>query len=204
MKANEINPLGVFDIFAVPFNFKYERMDKYSTNFSCIFSIFYISFSIFFILFYLPFFTTRSNFDFKTYSLTYQLSNISSYMKSKIDFAYKFDCGKYNNKSIEDLLQVDIHLDYIYIFDTLGIQQRRRFETYNCTYNSDSRQFEKVNEVNGTNYKCLDLTDFVDINYKAYIEKYEIIISIKDSKMHYFSYINDYLLNNDCKLEYLL
>ena len=86
MEKNK-NSFMEIDMFAVPFNFKYQRMDKYSTIFSFIFSSLYLLFSMFFISFYLIFFFMRQNFDFKDYEGTEKNNDILNYMKSKLDFA---------------------------------------------------------------------------------------------------------------------
>ena len=207
MKKRENNFMGNYDIFAVQFNFKYKRMDKYSTGLSHIFCLLYISFSLFFISFNFVFFITKSNFDLKIHSLVDKSDNRRFYMKSKLDFAYRLDCGLYNSiKPLEDLLQVNITVSYNRIIDDYEsghsniLMGSNNFNTFNCTYNSDYKQFQKVNTIYNSNYKCLDLSELsLDKNY--YIENYSMIVSLKDSSVKNFYDINNYLLNNDCKIE---
>ena len=54
MKESEFN-CGDYDIFAVPFNFKYKRMDKYSTLLSFTFCGLFLTFSFIFFVFILLF-----------------------------------------------------------------------------------------------------------------------------------------------------
>jgi len=200
MEKNK-NSFMDFDLFAVPFNFKYQRMDKYSTIFSFIFSSLYLLFSMFFISFYLIFFFMRQNFDFKDYEGTEKNNDILNYMKSKLDFAYRLDCGEYVNiKPIEDLLQVDIKVNFYEYYDRIGMASPiyKDFSIYNCTYDNKNQQLKKVDK---SNYKCINLSE-LDINNKNYIfESYEMNVSLKNSSQKEFYYFNEFLLNHTCKIE---
>ena len=205
MKESEFN-CGDYDIFAVPFNFKYKRMDKYSTLLSFTFCGLFLTFSFIFFFFHFALFTSRSNYDLKIYSLTDYWEYMRFrhfYMNSKLDFAYRLDCGKYNtNKSLEnslDLLDVNIKINYINYNGYYGSNYSDYINTFNCTYNIDSRQFEKINTIEKSHYKCLNFSELSP--GKNYFENYEIIISLKDPTKSNFCFINDYLLNNDCKIE---
>ena len=200
---------GEYDIFAVPFNFKYQRMDKYSTGLSFTFSCFFLAFSFIFFCIHFALFTLRSNYDLKIYSLTdywdYMHFGVF-YMNSKLDFAYRLDCGKYNtNKSPEnllDLLDVNIKVNYINHNGYMPFNYSDYFDifnSFNCKYNSDYGQFEKINTIEKSNYKCLNLSKLSQ--GKNYFVNYEMIISLKGDSKSNFSYVNDYLLNNDCKIE---
>ena len=207
MKEKVINFMGDYDIFAVPFNFKYKRMDKYSTPLSLIFCNLYIIFSIYFIEFNFILFITRQNFDLKIHSLVDNYKNRIYVMNSKLDFVYRLDCWLYEStKPLEDLLQVDITASYYFIVDSPGpevntlFMNTKRFDIFNCTYNRDYRQFQKVDAIDESNYKCLDLS-VLSLGKNGHIENYSMIVSLKDSSEKNFYDINDYLLNNDCKKE---
>ena len=198
---------GEYDIFAVPFNFKYQRKDKYSTGLSCVFCQLFLTFSFIFSVIHFAHFIWRSNYDLKIYSLTDYWDYMrfrSFYMNSKLDFAYRLDCGKYNtNKSPEnllDLLDVNIKVNYINDNGYITVNYSDYYiDTFNCKYNSDYGQFEKINTIEKSNYKCLNLSELSQ--GKNYFVNYEMIISLKDYSKSNFSYIDDYLLNNDCKIE---
>ena len=205
MKESEFN-CGDYDIFAVPFNFKYKRMDKYSTLLSFTFCGLFLTFSFIFFCIHFALFTSRSNYDLKIYSLTDYWDYMrfrSFYMNSKLDFAYRLDCGKYNtNKSLEnllDLLDVNIKVNYIHHNGYLPFNYSDYIDTFNCKYNSDYGQFEKINTIEKSHYKCLNFSELSQ--GKNYIQNFEIIISLKDPTKSNFCSINDYLLNNDCKIE---
>ena len=137
------------------------------------------------------------------YSYTEQMSDKLYLMKSKIDFAYRIFWGEdYYIESIDHLFQVNINMNFLYIFNYDGYSQgfyqsKKYIDTYNWSYNREQRKFIKVKE---SQYKCLDLNDVYDYDNK-YFDFYQIIVSLNDSKKDSFYNINDYLLNKDCKIE---
>ena len=190
-----IKCLMEYDIFAVHFNFKYDRSDRYSSIFSFVISFIYITFSFYFIIYYLIPFIYRENYEFVKYSMTYFDPSIQYFIKSKIDFAYRLNCNNYI--LIDHLFQLNIRLEYIHQINEIGFPNIEEIFTYDCTYDNDTKHFKNVK---GSQYKCFDLNN-LEINDKTFIDNYKIVLSLKETYIQNFSYINDYLLDNDCKIE---
>ena len=135
-------------------------------------------------------------------------TDILNFKQSKNDIACRLEFKNNSNSSLtcEDLLDVKIKFIYSARNKTTGKRDKnpRDINTYNCKYLSQTNEFLKTNESSGIIYKCLDnLNETIRNVYNDdFFSYYEFTVSLRDSEKDNFTNINDFLLINDCKIEF--
>ena len=195
--------LKKFDVFGVPFLFRYRNEDKFPTSLGGItFILFAILVVAFGIYYFIPFFN-RKNFNVVYYSMNLQYTEHIKLKETKtaIAFGLESTIGEDGTKA-EDLLNLDIK--YI-IKDKKGNEKKNiTLSTHPCNYSDFYNNFnDSIDRLNINKYNCLDKTD--DIIEGIYTDEifsyYELSVYSKEDTSNNFDKINDYLLLNDCKFQ---
>ena len=197
--------LKKFDIFAVPFSFRYNNEDKYSTSLG---GLFFIAFCAVVtgvgIYYFIPFFK-RKNFSIVYYSMNLPDTEQIRLKDSKTSFGVGFECEVGNDGTkAEDIL--DLSLKY-YTFrkdkDGNKIKTYDVLSTHPCNYSDFYNSYNDSVDLLGMDaYHCLDKTD--DVIEGIYTDEvfsyYMFSVTAKNDSESNFNKIDNYLTDNDCKL----
>ena len=195
-----------FDYFGVPFSFRYQSEDKYSTSLGGFFFSAFCIFAVIVVIYYfIPFFN-RKNFSIVYYTMHLPSTDDINLKASKAAFAIGLTCdvGKDGTK-VEDLLNLEFeHINYRK--EKHGIKNKTRItlSVHPCN-NSDFYYYynESLDRVNMSKYLCLDKTD--DIIGGIYTDEvfryYEFTVSSKEDSESHYNKIDKFLISNDCKLQ---
>ena len=203
--------IRTIDQFGINFTFKFKGEDNYSTKCSLFFFLVFISFSTaIFIINSIPF-ILHQNFNLLYYTINLAYTEPIKLKESPTAFAIGLDCPidiKSNIKA-EDLF--DLQLYFItYTKDNEG--NRTKTPELIKTHPCDKRDFYNLHNdsfdfINIKNLQCLD--DVQIENHKIegiYTDQkftyYEFTLLSKEDTEEHFKKINDYLIENDCKLQF--
>ena len=201
------NYIKKFDLFGVPFYFRYKNEDKYSTSLG---GLIFILFSILFLIYEIYFFI--SFFNKKNFSIIYYSNNLAKTEKIKLNeskaaFAVGLDCEidkEYGTKA-EDLLDF---VSKFVIFEKShdGNQQKIKqvLSLHPCNYSDFYDNYNEQVDILGLNkFQCLDKTDHIieGIYTDEVFSYYEFSVVIKEDNSQNFDKIHDYLIRNDCYLQ---
>ena len=196
-----------FDLFGVPFSFRYQNEDKYSTSLGGFFFTAFCIFSIIIgIYYFIPFFN-RKNFSIVYYSMNLPHTEDINLKASKATFAVGLNCdiGEDGTKA-EDILNLKFeHITYRK--EKHGIKNKTRItlSSHPCN-NSDFYHYynESLDRVNMSKYLCLDKTDdtiggtYTDEDFRYY----EFTVSSKEDSETNYNKLDKFLTSYDCKLEF--
>ena len=197
--------LRKFDVFAVPLAFRYKNEDKYSTSFGgfifILFSILALTVAIYY---FIPF-ATRKNYSLVYYSMKLPTAERIKLKDSKAAFAVGYDCNTGNDGTKpEDIL--NLNFNYI-IYKKYSDGSRKKFPepltTHKCTYADFYNQYNTTFDLlNLKTLECLDNTDHVieGIYTDEVFSYYEFSVSTKEDSETNFNRIDEYLIENDCKI----
>ena len=197
------------DQFGVPFSFKYNSEEKYTT---CLGGIIFLIFCIvsvsYFIINLIPFFR-KDNFTLQFYTMNLQKTEEIKLKESKTAFAFGLTCSDDNiTKGVRELFDLQIHfLEQIKVNGN-KITNISNVTTHNCItddfYNIHNESFELLNF---KDLQCIDKKEFNENRLEGiYTDQlftyYRFTVSSKNKTEDIFNKIDDYLLQNDCKLQF--
>ena len=201
-----------YDFFGTPFSFKNKSKEKYSTVLGgIVFTLFYFISLVIFEFNIIPF-IGKKYFTLQYYTTNLNYTEEINLEESKIAFAVGLTCGidSITNLTAEELF--DLNLAFISktkFSNGTAIINKKNVPMHSCRkddfYNlhNDSFDFLNIKE-----YKCLDKEDIENNSLKGIFtdEKfsyYEFTVKSKyeDNETH-FKNIDDYLIQNDCKLHF--
>ena len=191
-----------YDLFSTPFNFTYKKKGKYSTKLGGLITVLYFLGIAAYLIFELVYFVKREKYELVYLEENMDSTDILNFKQSNNDFAYRLEFKNNNNSSLtcEDLLDVKIQFIHSKRNQTTGKRDKERtnITTYNCNI------FSKSNESTGTIYKCLDNLnqEIRNVYNDPFFSYYEINVYLRESEKDNFTNINDFLLINDCKIEF--
>ena len=198
--------LRKFDFFGVPFSFRYNNEEKYSTSLG---GLFFIAFCVVVVgvgvYYFIPFFN-RKNFSIVYYSMNLPSTEQVKLKDSKAAFAVGLECSTAKNGvKAEDIFNLLIRF-YTYRKDKEGnkIKTYEDLATHPCNYSDFYNNYnDSLDILEISKYHCLDRTD--DIIEGLYTDEvftyYEFTITSKEDSETNFQKIDDYLISNDCKLQ---
>ena len=198
--------LRKFDFFGVPFSFRYNNEEKYSTSLG---GLFFIAFCVVVVgvgvYYFIPFFN-RKNFSIVYYSMNLSSTEQVKLKDSKAAFAVGLECTTAKNGvKAEDIFNLLIRF-YTYRKDKEGnkIKTYEDLATHPCNYSDFYNNYnDSLDILDMSKYHCLDRTD--DIIEGLYTDEvftyYEFTITSKEDSETNFQKIDDYLISNDCKLQ---
>jgi len=201
--------LKKIDFFGVPFSFKYNYEEKYTT---CLGGIVFILFCIgclsYFIINLFPFFR-REIFSLQFYRMNLEETEEINIRESKTAFAFGLTCGDDNtNQIIRGLFNLDLQFYEQIKGDEKISRIITNVTTHNCNledfYNFYNESFEILNI---KDLQCIDQNIFNDHKLKGiYTDEvftyYKFTASPKNISEDNFDIINNFLLENDCKLQF--
>ena len=200
-----------FDLCSVAFSFKYMDEDKYTTSLGGLISIcFFIIGIIIFVINFIPFYNEQ-NFTLQDYIVNTDKTEEIKLNVSPMAFAIGFDCPVDSKTHIngEDLFDI-IGSFIIYTKDNNGNRNKdiKEIKMHNCNENdfhnehNDSFNLLKINELYCLDKNATNDTKLEGIYTDEKFTYYEFsLIAKKDTAEHYKK-IDDYLIENDCKLQF--
>ena len=204
MKAlNEF--LRKFDLFGVLLTFKYKSKEKYTTILGGIVTLLFIVLALIIsILNFIPFYN-RKNFTTIYYTLKLAETERIIFDKSKVAFSIGLNCWKaYDGTKAEDLFDVSYIYNYYIVENGTWKKNIDIMTKHPCTHSDFYNDFNKSfddNQVN--NYFCLD--DFSrpveGIFTSPPFAYYEFDVYAKNNSKILLDKIENYLIENDCKLQ---
>ena len=197
--------LRKFDVFGVPYSFKYKSKEKYYTSIGGFFTLLFIALALFFGIYnFLPFYN-KKNFTAVYYVLKLDKTEQVYFDKSKVAFSIGLNCWTgYDGTKADDLFDV-IH-KYIYYDVENGeyVKHTDYVDTHSCThadfYNEYNESFDNSKVYD---YQCLnDISKAMEGIYTSPIfSYYEFNVNAKNNSKKLLNKIESYLIENDCKLQ---
>ena len=199
--------LRKIDVFGVPYNFKHQDQEKYTTALGGFFVFLFICAALFMGIYYFIPFYNRKNFTTVYYTLTMSQTEQVSFSTSRTVFSVGLNCydGADGTKAT-DLLKVN----HYYVIKAL--QPNNKYEktfvnlnTHTCTkadfFNDYDETFDG-SEI--ARYQCLeDYSNSMEgIFTSPLFCYYQFEVVAKNSSKELLDKIEDYLQGNDCKLQF--
>ena len=199
--------LRKFDIFGVPFSFKYKDEGSFTTPLGGFFFIIYcIIFFVVGIYYFIPFYN-RKMFSIIYYTMNMANTDQIKLAESKAAFAVGLNCREdEDGTKAEDLLQLETKfISQIKTGEGKEIKNGGVISTHFCNYTDFYNRYnESLDLIGINNYQCLD--DKNNIIEGIYTDEvfsyYSFTISSKIDSQENFDKINKYLTRNDCKLQF--
>ena len=195
-----------FDIYGESITFKYKDEDHLSTVLGGLFTLIFYIFSIsYFIYSCIPFFNDE-NFNLLYYTVNLNDTEEVKLAEAPTAFAFGLSCDAQNENplyNISDLLGVKVQ------FRQKKNNFRKSINLHPCT-SSDFHNLhnETFYNWNITNFNCLPRDSLLNdkpagIYTDDKFSYYMIIVESKDpDNAEHNHFINDYLIENDCKLQF--
>lgn len=202
----------IFDLCSVSFSFKYMDENKYTTSIGGVVSIcFFIIGSVIFVLNFIPFYKDQ-NFTLQDYIVNTDKTEEIKLNESPMALAIGFDCPADSKTQIKGEDLFDLNVSFItYTKDDKGNRNKsiENIETHLCITNDFHNEHnDSFKLLNIDKLYCLDKkgekknTKLEGIYTDEKFTYYEFsLIAKKDTAEHYKK-INDYLIENDCKLQF--
>ena len=197
--------LEKFDSFGVSFSFRYKSEDKYTSSFGGIITILFIVVTLVIGIYsFIPFYN-KKNFSTVYYILKLADTEQVYFEKSKVAFSIGLNCWTgYDGTKADDLF--DVYHKYIY-WDYQNNEWVRRIDvmgTHQCTHDDFFNDYNKsFDESSINNYQCLDdLSKPIEGIYTSSVfSYYEFDVYAKNNSNELLNKIDNYLIENDCKLQ---
>ena len=199
--------LKKFDMSGYPFTFNYNSEEKYTSCYSGYILFFYIILALIFVILNLIPFGKNKNFSLHYYPMNLKKTEKLNLYDKSTGFAFGLDCREDSiTKQAEELFNLKIE----YKTRTLEKTQTK----YNFTDYHICKQEDFINEVSDSfeklklkNYFCLNKEEMRQYTIEGIytddsFEYYTITLSAKNNSNNLLEKINDFLLYNDCKLQY--
>ena len=198
--------LKKFDVFGVPFSFKYKNEGSYTTALGGFFFIvFLIILIVVGIYYFIPFFN-RKNFTIIYYTMNMVSTDQIKLSDSKAAIAFGLTCDvDEDGTKAEDLFKLDISF-YTQTKNREGktVKTGKQIPTHPCNYSDFYNNYnESLDLINIQNYQCLDDIDntIEGIYTDETFTYYRFTVSTKKDSSEHFNKIDRYLTRNDCKLQ---
>ena len=200
--------LRKIDLFRVSFSFKYMNKEKYATSIGGFVTFIFSGALIWiFVINFIPF-IKKKNFNLQDYIVNTHETEEINLKDSPTAFAIGFDCPVDSRTQIkaEDLF--DLNVSFItYTKDNKGNRNKAigKIETHNCNENdfhnehNDSFDFLKIKNLQCLNEKKEKLGGIYTDKKFTY---YEFSLMAKENTTEHYKKIDDYLIENDCKLQF--
>ena len=204
-----MNALQLFlkklDVFGTPFSLRYEGNIEYKTPLGGLFFIIYIVVGLWYAIYYFIPFINRKNFNIVYYTMNLPYAEQINLKSTKAAFAIGFDCNKGSDgTNAEDILKLEL----TYTTQTKnndGTKNREiiQLSTHPCTYSDFYNNFnDSLDYLNIDIFQCLDDNSHIveGIYTDRVFSYYTFIVSTKEDTQENFDRVNNYLTENDCKL----
>ena len=197
--------LRKIDPFGVPFSFKYKSKQNYTTSTGGLFLFIFIAFAlIVFVYYFIPFYE-RKNITAVYYTLILPYAERINFAESKSSLAFGFNCWTANDGTTADQL---LKVEFVYHQWKLEDNDYKRTITqlgsHFCTKEDFYNQFNETFEGSKIyNYHCLDDPSItIEGIWTSEIFSYlQIEVNAINKSQELLDKIDNYLLENDCKLQ---
>ena len=198
--------LRKIDPFGAPFSFKYKSKQNYTTSIGGLFLlIFMVAAIIVFVYYFIPFYE-RKNITAVYYTLILPYAERISFDESKTTLALGFNCWTGDDGMTADqLLKIDFKHIHWKLADNNEYDKTVTFlGSHSCTKEDFYNKFNETFEASHIdNYQCLDdpSVTIEGIWTSEIFSYYQIEVNAKNNSRELLDKIDDYLLQNDCKLQ---
>ena len=197
--------LRKIDPFGVSFSFKYKSKQNYTTSTGGLFLLIFIVLTLIaFVYYFIPFYQ-RKNITTVYYTLIMPNAERISFAESKTAMAFGFNCWTGNDGTTADQL---LNVDFLYHHWKLENNEYKRTITtlgsHFCTKEDFYNQFNETFEGSKIyNYQCFDdpSTTIEGIWTSDIFSYIQIEVNAKNESQELLDKIDNYLLENDCKLQ---
>ena len=197
--------LRKLDAFGVPFSFKYKGDNKYQTSLGGLFVVAFVGVALWIGIYYFLPFINRKNFTIVYYTMSLPYAEQINLKETQAAFAVGLDCytGSDGTNAVDVL---KLSLSYTTQKKEKDGSKKRKIitlPTHTCTYEDFYNKFDDSLEyLNMDIFQCLD--DNSQIVEGIYTDEvfsyYTFTVSTKEDTPENFERLNNYLLENDCKL----
>ena len=201
--------LNMMDFSAVSLSFRYKSDKEFGTYFAgIIFLLFFIISIAYFIINLIPFFK-KEDFTLQYYTMNLDSTEDIKLKESKLAFAVGLTCpDEITTKRIRELF--DFSLEFLEQTKVNGYKETKIYNVsaHQCSpddfYNLHNESFELLNV---KDLQCIDQNEFIDNKLEGiytddFFTYYRFTVSSKYSEENFYNTINDFLLENDCKLQF--
>ena len=198
--------LRKLDFFGVPFSFRYNKKEKFTTPLGGFLIILFTIISLYLCFYNLMAFIDRDNFAIVYYTMNIPKTEGISLKSSNAALAFGYDCSSYGRFKADDVF--DIEVRYIAYSKTLlgeYVKDKQLLSTHSCRhgdfYNLHNNQFDYLNL---PKYRCLDDNTHIiqGIWNDQIFTYYEISVLAKNQTKENLDNIEEYLFENDCKFQF--
>ena len=192
------------DVFGVPYNFKYDRHEKYTSAFGGLVVILFIAAALFMgIYYFIPFFN-RKNYTTVYFTLTMSHTEQVNFRQSDTGFAIGLNCWTGSDGTVaDDLFRID-HKFIYYKLEKTYKKNTNMLKTHKCTKADFYNKFDETFDGSYIyNYQCLDDNSqtLEGIFTSPIFAYYEFDVYAKNNSKELLDKIDFYLTENDCKLQ---
>ena len=193
------------DPFGVPFSFKYKSKQNYTTSTGGLFLILFLALAIIvFVYYFIPFYH-RENITAVYYTLILPYAERINFAESKSTLSFGFNCWNGSDGTTADqLLEVVFTYHYWSYVDNEYKSKITTLGSHFCTKQDFYNQFnETFDESKIYNYQCLDDPSItIEGIWTSEIFSYiQIEVNAINNTQEMLEKIDNYLLENDCKLQ---
>ena len=193
------------DVFGVPLTFRYKSKNTYSTSLGGFTMIIFFILSSILVIYYLIKFINKENFTTIYYTANIPKTDSIKLTDSMTHFTVGLDCQSNGRFKADDVFKVEVR--YVnYTKTTSGEYAKNKtllsthFCTHNDFFNNNNDSFDKLTL---HKFQCLD--DYTGSLAGIYSDQiftyYEISILSKYDSPENLDNIDEYLFENDCKLQ---
>lgn len=204
---NSLRPFKKIDIFGEKYTFKYKNHEKYSTGLGGIIFLILCLLGVTISILNLIPFCKRENISLQFYTVKQsETENIP--LDGSVNFAVGLDCNVDQTTHITGKDLFDLQFKFTKKYKEPRMTEERNLITIflneSSFYNENKENFDYLET---KDFQTLNLNDIQDLAIEGiYTDKIFSYISIsvisKESTSDHFEKINDYLLKNECRLQF--
>jgi len=199
------NFLRKIDLFGAPFNFKYKKHEKYSSSLGGLIIVLFTILTLTFGIYYLIPFLNRKNLSIIYYTMNLPKTEQIKLQDSKAVFAIGLDCDSNGRFKADDVFNLESRY-VIYTKNTEGgyDKDKQLLPSHYCKYKDFYNKYNtSFDYLRLKGYQCLN-------NYSQTLEGiysgqvfsyYEFSVNAKNTSKVAFDSVDEYLMENDCKLQ---
>ena len=197
--------LRKIDLFGVPITFKYKTEDTYTTSFGGFILILFGIVVVYFVANNLPKFINRKNFTTIYYTVNIPKTESISLKDSHASFSLGLDCTSNGRFKAEDVLTLEArYVNYTKTETGEYAKNKTLVPSHYCTYQDFYNiHNDAFNRMKLQNFQCLD--DYGPTLAGIYSDHiftyFEFSVIAKYDTFENFNNIDEYLFENDCKLQ---
>ena len=197
--------LRKIDPFGVPFSFKYKLKQNFTTSTGGLFLMLFICLTLIVAVYYFLPFYHRENMTAVYYTLILPVAERINFAESKSSLAFGFNCWTGNDGTTADqLLKLDFQYHYWRYVDKEYKRKISTLGSHFCTEQDFYNQFnETFNSSQIYKYQCFDepSTTIEGIWTSEVFSYIQIEVNAINESQALLDKIDNYLLENDCKLQ---